>query len=140
MSLLDTFVVSALNAEFDVPYLPPARADEWEPRFDEHGPYDSLDSQTSTDGSDHEPSSCIGQESLLKTERQALEECQCNEMLSPAIETEHPDQQNSVFDPFEGACPGNDLMTKMLEIKAKDSENWLLRLARLISPQSWETL
>ena len=29
MSLLDTFVVSALNAEFDVPYLPPARADEW---------------------------------------------------------------------------------------------------------------
>ena len=36
--------------------------------------------------------------------------------------------------------PGNDLMTKMLEIKAKDSENWLRRLARLISPQSWETL
>jgi hypothetical protein len=140
MSLLDTSVVSALHAEFDVPYLPSEKSDEWEPRFDEHGPCDSPDSQMSTDGSDHGPSACIGQESLLKTERQAVEECQCNGMLSPAIETEHPDQQNSVFDPFEGACPGNDLMTKMLEIKAKDSENWLRRLARLISPQSWETL
>jgi hypothetical protein len=140
MSLLNTFGVNALSSEFDVPYLPPAKADVWEPRFDEHGPCDLPDSQMPTDGSDHGPSACIGQESLLKTERQALEECQCNGMLSPAIETEHPDQQNSVFDPFKGSCPGSDLMTKMLEIKAKDSENWLRWLARLISPQSWETL
>lgn len=140
MSLLNTFVVSALNAEFDVPYLPPTKADEWEPRFDEHSPCDSPDSQMSTDGSDHGPSACIGQESLLKTERQAPEECQYNRMLSPTIEKERPEQKNPVRDPLQGACPGNDLMTRILEIMAKDSENWLRRLARLISPQSWETL
>ena len=140
MSLLNTFVVSALIGEFDVPYLPPAKVDVWEPRFDEHGQCDSPDSQMSTDGSDHGLSACIGQESLLTTERQAPKECQCNGMLSPTIEKERPEQKNPVRDPLQGACPGNDLMTKILEIKARDAENWLRRLARLISPQSWETL
>jgi hypothetical protein len=140
MSLLNTFVVSALIGEFDVPYLPPAKVDVWEPRFDEHGQCDSPDSQMSTDGSDHGLSASIDQESLLKTERQALEECQCNGTLSPTIEKERPEQKNPVRDPLQGTCPGNDLMTKILEIKARDAENWLRRLARLISPQSWETL
>lgn len=140
MSLLNTFGVNALSGEFDVPYLPPAKADEWEPHFDEHGPCDLPDSQMPTDGSDHGPSARIGQESLLKTERQALEECRYKGMPSPTIEKERPEQKNPVRDSLQGACPGNDLMTKILEIKAKDSENWLRRLARLISPQSWETL
>ncbi len=102
MSLLNTFVVSALNSEFYVPYLPPAKAAEWEPRFDDHGTCDSPDSQMSTDGSDHGPSACIGHESLLKTERQALEECQCNGTLSPTIEKKGRSKRSLSEIPFKG--------------------------------------
>ncbi|MFO0979084.1 MAG: hypothetical protein U0996_21925 [Planctomycetaceae bacterium] len=142
MPVLNTFVVNVLNGEFGVPLTATAEAENCEHNFDEHGRFDSPDSfglpQNNVDCS--VPSACFAPVAGANLEKQPLNGNSGRGMLSPEIGMEHLSEVNPVTQSIQEIPRGKNLIAKIMGITANDAENWLRRLARLISPKSWETL
>jgi hypothetical protein len=140
MSVLNTFVVIGLNAEFTVPFDQSAKTETWGTRVDVHGlgelPYHPVMTGPSHDW----PSASIVSGPLVSTDALDL----VTDDLGPTTPSEL-EPANSVQSPLSSKVyretnPKSELLKNVLEIKARDTENWLRRFAALISLQSWETL